>query len=107
VAALDAVASPAGATADKVGTLLRGLETYVTGQAGLIIDYAGARHDAEPISTAPAESTMQWLLHRRLGAKQQMRWSRRVSAYDVQGPNRGGKRHFPARLRGGRASVVI
>src|SRR5271165_7646145 len=80
VAALDATApraSPAGATACKVGTLLRGLETYVAGQAALIIDYATARHDAEPISTAPTESTVQWLLHRRMGANQQMRWSPR------------------------------
>ena len=80
VAALDAIASrasPAGSTACKVGTLLRGLETYVAGQAALIIDYAAARHDAEPISTAPTESTVQWLLHRRMGAKQQMRWSPR------------------------------
>ena len=56
---------------------MRGLETYVTGQAALIIDYAAARHDAEPISTAPTESTVQWLLHRRMGANQQMRWSPR------------------------------
>jgi hypothetical protein len=54
---------------------LRGLETYVAGQAALIINYGAARHDAEPITTAPTESTVQWLLHRRMGAKQQMRWS--------------------------------
>jgi hypothetical protein len=75
--ALDAVASPARATAGKVVKLLRGLETYVAGQTELIIDYAAARHDAEQISTAPTESTVQWLLHRRLGANQQMRWSPR------------------------------
>ena len=57
--------------------LLRGLETYVAGQAELIIDYAAARLDGEPISTAPTESTVQWLLHRRMGANQQMRWSPR------------------------------
>jgi hypothetical protein len=80
VAALDAVAavaSPAGATACKVAKLLRGLETYVVGQSELIIDYAAARLDAEPISTAPTEGTVQWLLHRRMGANQQMRWSPR------------------------------
>jgi hypothetical protein len=72
------VAKPrAGATAGKEGTLLRGLETYVAGQAALIIDYAAARHEAGPISTAPTESTVQWLLHRRMGANQQMRWSPR------------------------------
>jgi hypothetical protein len=78
VAALDAaVASPARATAGKVVKLLRGLETYVAGQAELIVDYATACHDAEPTSTAPTESTVQWLLHRRMGANQQMRWSPR------------------------------
>jgi hypothetical protein len=80
VAALDvvaAVASPAGATAGEVVKLLRDLETYVAGQSELIVDYAAARLDAEPISTAPTESTVQWLLHRRMGANQQMRWSPR------------------------------
>jgi hypothetical protein len=77
VAAAAAVASPVRATAGKVVKLLRGLETYVAGQAELIIDYAAARHDAEPISTAPTESIVQWLLHRRMGANQQMRWSPR------------------------------
>ena len=57
--------------------MLRGLETYVAGQAALIIDYATARYGEEPISTAPTESTVQWLLHRRMGANQQMRWSPR------------------------------
>jgi hypothetical protein len=79
-AALDAfatTASPAGKVAAKVNRLLRGLETYVVGQAALIIDYATARHGEEPISTAPTEGTVQWLLHRRMGANQQMRWSPR------------------------------
>jgi hypothetical protein len=71
------MAPPAGKAAAKVNGLLRGLETYVVGQAALIIDYATARHDAEPISTAPTESAVQWLLHRRMGASQQMRWSPR------------------------------
>jgi hypothetical protein len=78
--ALDAVAalaSPVLATAGKVVKLLRGLETYVAGQAELIIDYAAARHDAEPISTAPTESAVQWLLDRRMGTNQRMRWSPR------------------------------
>ena len=80
VAALDAIAavgSAARATVAKVAALLRGLETYAAGQAAMIIDYATARHDAEPISTAPTESAVQWLLHRRMGARQQMRWSPR------------------------------
>ena len=60
-----------------MGALLRDLETYVAGQAAMIIDHAAARHDAGPISTAPTESTVQWLLHRLMGARQQMRWSPR------------------------------
>ena len=58
VAALDAIAavgSAARATAGKVGALLRGLETYVSGQAAMIIDYAAVCHDAESISPAPTE----------------------------------------------------
>ncbi len=58
-------------------TLLRALETYVVGQGELIIDYAAARCRGEPISTATTESTVQRLLHRRMGANQQMRWSPR------------------------------
>jgi hypothetical protein len=57
--------------------LLRGLETYVSRQINLIIDYAKARRSGEPISTATTESTVQWLLHRRMGANQQVRWSPR------------------------------
>jgi hypothetical protein len=63
--------------ARKVATLLRALETYVVGQGGLIVDYAAARRRGEPISTATTESTVQRLLHRRMGANQQMRWSPR------------------------------
>jgi hypothetical protein len=80
LAPLDAMAkgeSPAAAQAAKVAGVLRSLETYVSGQSALIIDYATARHSDEPISTATAESTVQWLLHRRMGANQQMRWSPR------------------------------
>jgi len=57
--------------------LLRDLETYVAGHATSIIDYAAARRSAGPISTATTESTVQRLLHRRMTAKQQMRWSPR------------------------------
>ena len=67
--------SPKAATAGKVLGVLRALETYVSGQSVLIIDYAAARGSDEPISTANTESTVQWLLHRRIGNKQQMRWS--------------------------------
>jgi hypothetical protein len=80
LAALGATAvasSAAAAAAGKVVGVLRGPETYVAGQAALIIDYATARHGEEPISTAPTEGTVQWLLHRRMGANQQMRWSPR------------------------------
>src|ERR1700724_2540195 len=41
------------------------------------IDYTTARRCEEPISTAITESTVQWLLHRRITAQQQMRWSPR------------------------------
>ena len=70
-------ASPKAATASKVVGVLRGLEIYVSGQSPLIIDYATARGTDEPISTATTESTVQWLLHRRMSANQQMRWSPR------------------------------
>src|ERR1700712_1736496 len=65
------------AAAQKVARLLRDLETYVSGQSEIIIDYATARRCNEPISTAITESTVQWLLHRRMNARQQMRWSPR------------------------------
>jgi hypothetical protein len=68
-------AAPAALQAGKVAKVLRGLETYVSGQAEIIIDYAKARRCGEPISTATTESTVQWLLHRRMSARQQMRWS--------------------------------
>jgi hypothetical protein len=64
----------------RLGTMavsLRALETYVSGQAELIIGYAEARHDGELISTTTTEATVRWLLHRRMGANRQMRWSPR------------------------------
>jgi hypothetical protein len=69
--------SPEATVAAKAAAVLAGLETYVTGQSDLIIDYATARGSEEPISTATTESTVQWLLRRRMGANQQMRWSPR------------------------------
>ena len=73
-ASLKAADSP---PARKVATPLRAPETYVAGQADLIIDYAAARHRGEPISTATTESTVQRLRHRRMGTNQQMRRSLR------------------------------
>lgn len=73
-AALEAADDP---PARKVAALLRALETYIVGQADLIIDDAAARHRSEAISTATTESTVQRLLHRSMGANQQMRWSPR------------------------------
>ena len=70
-------ASPATSAALKVVRLLDELETYVCGQSDIIIDYATARRREEPISTAVAESTVQWLVHRRMNAQQQMRWTPR------------------------------
>ncbi len=77
LARLDAMTEAAPVAAAKVAALLRGLEAYVSGQADLIIDYAEGRRRGEPISTATTEGTVQWLLHRRMGASQQMRWSPR------------------------------
>src|ERR1700739_401714 len=68
---------PATSAALKVTRLLGELETYVCGQSDIIIDYATARRREEPISTAVTESTVQWLLHRRMNAQQQMRWTPR------------------------------
>jgi hypothetical protein len=74
---LEGMAEAAPGAAARVAASLRGLETYVSGQTNVIIDYATARRDGDPISTATTESTVQWLLHRRMGADQQMRWSPR------------------------------
>ena len=64
-------------SAAKLAKALSALETYVSGLADLIIDYASARLGDEPFSTSPTEGAVQWLLHRRMGAQQQMRWSPR------------------------------
>ena len=64
-------------SAAKLAKALIALETYVSGLADLIIDYASARLDDEPFSTSPTEGAVQWLLHRRMGTRQQMRWSPR------------------------------
>jgi hypothetical protein len=69
--------SQMAAAARKVARLLGDLETYVSGRFDIIIDYATARRREEPISTATTESMVQWLLHRRMNAQQQMRWSPR------------------------------
>ncbi|CAA9526514.1 MAG: hypothetical protein AVDCRST_MAG62-1501 [uncultured Sphingomonas sp.] len=71
------IASPAAAAAGRLAALLRSLGTYVLGHSGLIIGYAAARRSDKPISTATTEGTVQWQLHRRMGANQQMRWSPR------------------------------
>jgi hypothetical protein len=78
VATLEATAGTASSAASaalKVTRLPGDLETYVCGQSDIIIDYATARRCKEPISTAVTESTVQWLLHRRMNAQQQMRWT--------------------------------
>ena len=67
----------ASRSAAKLAKALMALETYVSGLADLIIDYASARLDDEPFSTSPTEGAVQWLLHRRMGARQHMRWSPR------------------------------
>ena len=75
--AMAGAASPAATVALKVGRLLGELEAYVCGQSDIIIDYATARRREQPTSTAVTESTVQWLLHRRMNAQQQMRWTPR------------------------------
>src|SRR5215204_2271984 len=56
---LEGMAEAALTAAAKATALLRGLETYVSGQADLIIDYATAQRRDEPISTATTEGTVQ------------------------------------------------
>ena len=59
---LDGVANGkelAAAAARKVARLLRDLETYICGQSDITIDYATARRQDDPISTAVTESTVQ------------------------------------------------
>jgi hypothetical protein len=68
---------PRIAAARKVARLLGDLETNVSAQSDIIIDYATARRCEEPISTAITESTVLWLPHRRMNAQQQMRRSPR------------------------------
>jgi hypothetical protein len=67
----------AARSAAKLRKALIALETYVSDLADLIIDYASARLDDELFSTSPTEGAVQWLLHRRMRAQQQMRWSPR------------------------------
>jgi hypothetical protein len=78
VAKLEAAAEstpPSISVALKVARPLSDLETYVSGQLDIIIDYAPARRRVEPISTAPTESPVQWLPHPLVNAKRQMRWT--------------------------------
>ena len=77
LARLDAMTEAAPVAAAKVAALLRGLEAYGSGQTDLVIGYAKGRRRGEPISTATTEGTVQWLLHRRMVACQQMRRSPR------------------------------
>lgn len=67
----------AAAYCERLVRVLQALEIYVSGQSDSIINYGAARRSAEPISTATTESAVQRLLHRRMSAKQQMRWSPR------------------------------
>jgi len=67
----------AARSAAKLTKAMIALDTYVSGLADLIIDYASARLGDEPLSTSPTEGAVRSLLHRRMGAQQQMRWSPR------------------------------
>jgi hypothetical protein len=103
VVTVDAAAddkSRIAAAARKVARLLGELETYVSGQSDIIIDYATARRCEEPISTAITESTVQWLLHRRMNAQQQMLVSE-GRTFDAESADRRRKRHArPGPCRG-------
>jgi hypothetical protein len=68
---------PAEPCAQRLLQHLRDLEVHVANQSASIIDYAAALRAAEPLSSAPSEGVVQRLLHRRMNAKQQMRWSPR------------------------------
>jgi hypothetical protein len=72
-----AAASPIAATGGQAARILRELETCMSWRPKLIIDYATARRRHEQISMATTESTVQWLLHRRMNARHQMCWSPR------------------------------
>ena len=69
--------SPIAATARKVVRLLSDLDTYVLGTIGYHYRLRHSPPMRRTISTAITESTVQWLLHRRMNAQQQMRWSPR------------------------------
>ena len=82
LAALEAKAerkTAAAKSATKLTKALVALETYVSGLADLIIDYASARLDDEPFSTSPTEGAVQWLLHRRMGARRRECGGRHVA----------------------------
>ena len=62
----------------KVAPLLRDLENVpYPKRSAIIIDYATTRGREEPVAAVITESTVQWLLHRRMNSQQQMRWSPR------------------------------
>ena len=74
---LNAAAEENSRPAGKVVQALVALETYDAGLSDLIIGYATARRCEEPLSTSHTEGAVQWLLHRRMASRQQMRWSPR------------------------------
>jgi hypothetical protein len=99
MATLEATAEPTSPATLKVTRLLGEVETYVCRQSDIIIDYATARRRDEPISTAVTESTVQWLVHRRMNAQQQMRWTPRGAHLIAQGSMRADERFPPERSR--------
>ena len=97
--------APTAVHRQQVAGVLRSLETYVCGQSDLIIDYAAARRWHEPISTATTESTVQWLLHRRMGANPRrsliltailLRFGWHIDPRETLLVVHHGARHFPA-----------
>jgi hypothetical protein len=99
MATLEATAEAVSPATLKVTRLLGELETYVCGQSDIIIDYATARRREEPISTAVTESTVQWLVHRRMSAQAADVLDATRRTFDAQGSMRGNERFPPARSR--------
>jgi hypothetical protein len=77
LSAMAEMKSTTARAASKVMHALIALQTDVAGLSDLIIDDATAQRCGEPFSTSHTDGAVQWLLHRRLAAQQQIQWSPR------------------------------